>query len=129
MSRQMVFLTQPLLHLRSQKSKWEQGIQVKATNSNFTNEPHNDDFRFRDDVYWLEYVQYPIWSNNSWPLTNKQYGPDKYCNEDAWRDHVMHMKCTKDHSTRNSQQQHQSISSHKRSLTNSSQKAQAHQDV
>jgi hypothetical protein len=23
----------------------EQGVQVKATNSNFTNEPHNDDFR------------------------------------------------------------------------------------
>jgi hypothetical protein len=67
-----------------------QGIQVKATNSNFTNEPHNDDFRFRDDVYWLEYVQYPTWTNNSWSWTNKQYGPGSYCNEDAWRDHSMH---------------------------------------
>jgi hypothetical protein len=68
----------------------EQGIQVRATKRYFTNEPHNDDFRFRDDVYWLEYVQYPMWVNNSWSWANKQYGPDPYCNEDAWRDHSMH---------------------------------------
>ncbi len=66
------------------------GMQIKATNSNFTNNPHNDDFRFRDDVYWLEYVQYPTWTNDSWSWTSTQYGPDTYCNEDAWRDHLMH---------------------------------------
>ncbi len=97
-----------------------QGIQVKATNSNFTNDAHNDDFRFRDDVNWIEYVQYPTYTNGSWSWATAQYGPSKYCNEGAWRDHLMHkeqlrayeshqtshLKSKKDHPPQKFAQQH-----------------------